>query len=377
MPKHYLNENLVDSSLGLFYKNREVILALNMGRIFYVNGTDGDDTTGARGRFDKPYKTISAAIAAAPNTGDIIEVMTGTYNENVTGKVSGFTHLVLRGATINGNININNNTGSGVMYLLQGSRVNGSYSGTFGGMIISDGSGIWNGQLIMPNGSGRVKGLRTWSTTTTSLSDTLTTNCIIEDIDLVESSYEWNFRTGDNVEGHATNRNAILRNIRILRNTSELATARVFNPVNEISLDTIENIGLIECRNGKIHNDLWRPFRLFHCQNVTFKSKLQSFYAQALTFNAYNSRFICTDESIFKHNSNIVENVGLMKFYQCQFQAGAVAPSILENTNFGPKLELFCSQYNKANFNTGIANTTESLGFNSVVETINIRTAKY
>ena len=58
-------------------------------------------------------KELTAAIAATAlyTDGDIIEVMSGTYNENVVGRASVGLNLVLRSATINGNVNVNTEFG--------------------------------------------------------------------------------------------------------------------------------------------------------------------------------------------------------------------------------------------------------------------------
>lgn len=53
---------------------------LSRGKSLYVDATHGSNTTGTRGRSDKPYLTITAAKAAA-QSGDTIYVRPGTYNE--------------------------------------------------------------------------------------------------------------------------------------------------------------------------------------------------------------------------------------------------------------------------------------------------------
>lgn len=59
---------------------------------------NGDDSTGAKGEFNKPYKTITAAQAAA-DADDAISIMPGTYNEFGLGK-QGVTYLVYAGTVL-------------------------------------------------------------------------------------------------------------------------------------------------------------------------------------------------------------------------------------------------------------------------------------
>lgn len=54
--------------------------AMPTGNILWVDKVNGNDGTAVRGRLDKPYLTISAAITAA-SSGDTVVVMPGSYNE--------------------------------------------------------------------------------------------------------------------------------------------------------------------------------------------------------------------------------------------------------------------------------------------------------
>lgn len=380
MPKHYLNENLVDSSFGLFYKNREVILALNMGRIFYVNGTDGDDTTGARGRFDKPYKTIQAAINASSSTtgGDIIEVMSGTYNETVTGKVNLGVTLILRSATLNGNLSINVNTNTGKLFLLQGSVLNGNMTGTFGSLTISDGTGIVNGEIgsTGDNGGHVVKGLLKMTSTTQN--GVAYNNCLYEDIGLITCSGDWNFRFQNNADGNTNQVNTIIRRIGTIRNTNANTTARVFQPNDNVTLDTLEDIALIECVNGVIYNDMFRNLLIYRCANVTFKSKLESFFAYALSGSFYDCKFVCSDDKVMRIYESSTTAFTSLKFYNCHFQAAASVASIIATHDaYAPKyVELIQCVYNKSTFWAGVQPTMLVSNFNSYVENFTIRLPK-
>lgn len=55
------------------------------GNTLWVDKVNGNDGTAVRGRLDKPYLTISAAITAA-SSGDVVLVLAGTYNETLTMK---------------------------------------------------------------------------------------------------------------------------------------------------------------------------------------------------------------------------------------------------------------------------------------------------
>jgi hypothetical protein len=60
----YITKNLVDTELDLFYKGVPIPLVRELGRIFYIS-VNGTDATGRVGRLDRPFKTISAALAEA------------------------------------------------------------------------------------------------------------------------------------------------------------------------------------------------------------------------------------------------------------------------------------------------------------------------
>ena len=62
--------------------NIEIDVPIQVGQMIYVDSVVGNDSTGTRGRFDKPYKTPAAAITAA-SAGDAVRVRPGTYVGNV------------------------------------------------------------------------------------------------------------------------------------------------------------------------------------------------------------------------------------------------------------------------------------------------------
>lgn len=84
----------------------QYVLPAGTGSIYHDNtlyvSKTGDDSTGTRGRADKPFLTISAAFAAATNDGDLIVVMPGTYNERLIGNKAGIKTNIFfhKGATL-------------------------------------------------------------------------------------------------------------------------------------------------------------------------------------------------------------------------------------------------------------------------------------
>lgn len=376
-----ITENLKDTGTSLFYGAKEVILSLNMGRIFYVNATDGDDATAARGRFDKPYKTIQAACSAAAlyTSGDIVEVMTGTYTENVSSIVSTGINLVLRGATVNGNINVNNNTNTGRLFLLQGSVVNGNINGTFGSATISDGTGIINGRIgtVGDNGGHYVKGLLKLSNTG-DINANLGPNCTIEDIGTIQTNHDYNFKFGNNQDAANNLRNPIIRRIGLIRNTSANATARIFEPNEGLFIDTLQDVDLMECVNGSIYNDLFRNLFIYRCVNVTFKSRQQSFTGLGISGSFYDCKFICTFDQIMLIYESPTAAFTSLKFYNCHFQANAAVPNIIStHDSSAPKyIEIIGCVYNKATFWGGVQPLTYNTNFNSYVANFTIRTPK-
>jgi hypothetical protein len=84
MPRFQLTDNVVDNDVDLLYKGIPVQLRVLIGSTLWVsNSSDGNDATAVKGRIDRPYKTIQAAINAFV-AGDIIKVMPGAeYKEGV------------------------------------------------------------------------------------------------------------------------------------------------------------------------------------------------------------------------------------------------------------------------------------------------------
>ncbi|HTU26389.1 MAG TPA: hypothetical protein VMF30_13370 [Pirellulales bacterium] len=98
----------------------------------FVDGTNGDDTTGVRGRLDKPFATLAGAYGAkGVAAGDIIYVGPGTFK-------IGTTQLIPDGVSVWG-------AGQGV--------TNIAYTGT-GGLLFQPGSNSLFGNLSITNGTG-------------------------------------------------------------------------------------------------------------------------------------------------------------------------------------------------------------------------------
>lgn len=61
------------------------ISAIPTGKVVWVDSVNGNNSTGIRGRIDRPFLTIQAAITAA-SAGDTVYVLPGTYAEALTCK---------------------------------------------------------------------------------------------------------------------------------------------------------------------------------------------------------------------------------------------------------------------------------------------------
>lgn len=85
-PKQY-----VDAQVG-------AVLTLPTGNQLWVDAVNGSDATGTRGMSAKPFLTLAAARTAA-QSGDVIVVRPGTYNENNLGK-NGVSWYFFPGAKI-------------------------------------------------------------------------------------------------------------------------------------------------------------------------------------------------------------------------------------------------------------------------------------
>ena len=76
------------------------ITEILVGNTFYVDAVYGDDSTGTGDRFDLPFLTIEAALAAAKN-GDMINIHAGTYAVSDNLLKDGVSYWCEEGVTIN------------------------------------------------------------------------------------------------------------------------------------------------------------------------------------------------------------------------------------------------------------------------------------
>lgn len=157
-----------------------------IGRNVYVDDVNGVDASGVRGRLDKPYKTISAALAVA-QSGDTVFVGPGTYAQSsalvlpanvsvygsgvdvtiITGTV-GVTHAVVEPSTGSfiSDVTISNTSATGPAFGV------GSNSTAFTSATIASSKLTGNGNGLYLNKTGTT-GLHVLDTVISTLSDTV------------------------------------------------------------------------------------------------------------------------------------------------------------------------------------------------------------
>lgn len=106
------------------------------GNILWVDAINGNDSTGTRGRFDKPFITITAANVAA-SSGDVVNVRPGTYDE---------------GSVLKNGVHLHLQTGAILSY--SGTTFDGVITDT-AAVIIARISGNGIIQRVSPNAGGR------------------------------------------------------------------------------------------------------------------------------------------------------------------------------------------------------------------------------
>jgi hypothetical protein len=77
------------------------VSSVSAGNTLYVDAVNGNDSTGLRGRLDKPFLTPGAAATAA-QTGDTIQLGPGTFNLGTQGHVKLPANVNLNGSGMNG-----------------------------------------------------------------------------------------------------------------------------------------------------------------------------------------------------------------------------------------------------------------------------------
>ncbi len=120
----------------------------NGGTTHYVDAVNGHDDTG-NGSFANPYQTINKGLSVA-SAGDTVEVMAGTYNEDIV-LMNG---IVLQGVgagvtTIHGSGDPNNNPWCGAVVVM--SDQNGATK--LDGFTITGGNGLYAGGVVCLSGS--------------------------------------------------------------------------------------------------------------------------------------------------------------------------------------------------------------------------------
>lgn len=139
-------------SLGTFTVYNGDDLISEYGNTVFVDAVYGDDSTGERERFSKPFLTYAGARAVA-NSGDSVIVRSGTYNETFELK-DGVNIYFDSNVTINGTFIDNGNTLSANVH----GRPNVNISGTSGISLTGPDTNIFMdlGNLFSPNTGIRV-----------------------------------------------------------------------------------------------------------------------------------------------------------------------------------------------------------------------------
>lgn len=126
---------------------------IKTGRTLYVDGLNGNNTRAERGRLDKPYQTIAAAITAA-TSGDTVQVRSGNYAEFLTLK-DGVNLAFDPGAKIlhtSGNGDCISDGGNNVSCTIHNLQINASGAGEIFGVVISGASSdiiISSGEILV------------------------------------------------------------------------------------------------------------------------------------------------------------------------------------------------------------------------------------
>ncbi|MDO1449573.1 hypothetical protein Q0590_25070 [Rhodocytophaga aerolata] len=118
-----ITKNLIDNGLDLLYKNNPVAFTIDENTLF-VSASKGDDTTGIKGRRDRPFKTYAKAVEVLA-AGDKVWFMPGSYATGNVQSDKADVSFYLQSATLTGDV------------AMQG----GNFT------IASDGSGIVTGSV--------------------------------------------------------------------------------------------------------------------------------------------------------------------------------------------------------------------------------------
>lgn len=323
------------------------LAALDLGNIIYVS-PQGNNATGTKGRIDKPYQTIQAAISSVSNIADLVIAMPGTYNEDILSNQSqSFVGLLLEGATVNGNININNNTGTNRIILHNGGTINGDFYGTFGCVIRGDKSGTINGTWQGANGG----------------------------LD-INNIYEWKYSgSGNMVAIGSTNPNAIENVFKI----THTGTGYFFSFGNTVNIK-ISNVDTISTPSDLIYNftgDLltinggFQNIRKIVCKSVIlapyrpltfdFLDRVNFFVTNAAAVGTLKLKHVTDCEFISTHATEpffAAYQLDITSLYNCKFKSGGGAFINIDNLTTG-KIGFinFVTNFNPANLVTGTGAT--------------------
>lgn len=269
MAQFQLTNNLLDDNVNLLYKDKPVPTAIDENTIF-VSSVTGDDTTGLRGRRDRPFKTYAK----------VVEIL-----------LASDTVWFLPGSIATGNLQTDK---ADVTFYLQRATINGDIINQGGNLTVSsDGSGIVNGNI----GFAGIDNSKTYYVRNLKRCGLLRGTFYVDGVHELNSLSDASAYYIHNVQ----------RLTAIIYTVTELVNVREIIPQNSLTW----------ARNAVI-----RKCRFFtaaaNTRNLTFGTN--NLNANEVVFN--DCEFVSTQSYNFQANGEDIAN-GYIKWINCRFIAGA------------------------------------------------------
>jgi hypothetical protein len=334
--------NLIRSSIAL----SDLQAAFAVSGVTYVS-KNGNDSTGIIGRIDKPFLTITAAIAASPTDYQII-VFPGTYTENlvIPGGTSAKRFFIdLTGVTLVGSITY----GSSGNSFSDGSVLYGNGSSSINGAIIANASGAQN--LYIDN-----------FVTLSNTGSTLFSN---------PTSAAGRFRISRIRQIQTTGAGVFGQGAYFINNVEYITADSNIVPGNTaVSFEEFYNVGLVEntaaagSGTGFIYQTNSVTVNFKKVKNVTFKSNNHNFNFWVGTHRFFKCYFLSASGNNFY---NATANGNSLQLEGCCLQTnGTLTPLRLDSTG---TWRAYNNVFNAATFNggtqalAGVGNNFSDTGF--------------